>query len=77
MKTYRFTTVITQEGKWYNSRCIELGVVSQGKNIEESQRNLKEAVGLYLEGKSKTKIQRYIPKIKTAPLVTTLELNHA
>lgn len=76
MKTYKFTTVITQEGKWYNSRCIELGVVSQGKNIEESQKNLKEAVSLYLEGKPKTKIQAYIPKTKTAPLVTTLELSY-
>lgn len=77
MKTYRFTTVITQEGRWYNSRCVELDVVSQGKNIEESQKNLKEAVSLYLEGRPKTKIQRYIPKTKTAPLVTTFELNYA
>jgi predicted RNase H-like HicB family nuclease len=47
--TYRFTTIITQEGKWYVARCVELGVVSQGKTIEETQKNLKEAVELYLE----------------------------
>jgi predicted RNase H-like HicB family nuclease len=29
--------------------CIELGVVSQGKTIEEAQANLKEAVELYIE----------------------------
>ena len=73
MTTYKFTTIITQEGKWHVARCIELGVVSQGKTIEESQRNLKEAVELYLEGQPKTK--KYFSK--TAPLVTSLELTYA
>jgi len=36
--TYRFTTTITKEGKWYVARCIELGVVSQGKTIEEAKK---------------------------------------
>ena len=46
---YRFTTTIIKEGKWYVARCLELGVVSQGRTIEESQDNLKEAVELYKE----------------------------
>jgi predicted RNase H-like HicB family nuclease len=71
--SYKFTTVITQEGKWYVARCLELGVVSQGKTIEEAQRNLKEAVKLYLE--DQPKIQRFLSK--TAPLVTILELEYA
>ena len=70
---YRFTTTITKEGKWYVARCLELGVVSQGKTIEKAQGNLKEAVELYLEDQPRTK--RYLPK--EAPLVTTLELKHA
>lgn len=45
----RFTAVITKEEGWYVAHCVELGVVSQGKNIEEAQANLKEAVELYLE----------------------------
>lgn len=45
--TYKFTTVITQEGKWFIARCIELGVVSQGENVESAQKNLKEAIELY------------------------------
>lgn len=45
----RFTAVITKEEKWYVAHCIELGVVSQGKTIEDAQANLKEAVELYLE----------------------------
>ena len=45
----RFTAVITKEDKWYVAHCVELGVVSQGKSIEEAQANLREAVELYLE----------------------------
>jgi predicted RNase H-like HicB family nuclease len=71
--TRKFTIIITKEKKWYVARCIELGVVSQGKTVEEAQKNLREAVGLYLEDN---------PKIKTglsgaAPLITTFDLNCA
>ena len=45
----KFTAVITKEEKWHVAHCLELGVVSQGKKIEEAQANLKEAVELYLE----------------------------
>ena len=45
----RFTAVITKEESWHVAHCLELGVVSQGKSIEEAQTNLKEAVELYLE----------------------------
>ena len=45
----RFTAVINREGEWFVAHCVELGVVSQGKSIEEAQANLKEAVELYLE----------------------------
>mgnify|MGYP003396300858 CR=1 FL=1 len=47
--SYQFTTIIKKEGKWYVARCIELGVVSQGRTIEEAQNNLREAVELYME----------------------------
>ena len=53
--TYKFTTIIIQEGKWYVARCLELGVVSQGRTIEEAQKNLKEAVELYLEDQPRSK----------------------
>jgi predicted RNase H-like HicB family nuclease len=41
--------VISKEEKWYVAHCVELGVVSQGKTIEEAKANLQEAVELYLE----------------------------
>jgi len=71
--SYKFTTIIIQEGKWFVARCVELGVVSQGKTIEESQKNLKEAVELYLEDKPKNK--KYLSK--KAPFITSLELEYA
>ncbi|MDP2932341.1 MAG: type II toxin-antitoxin system HicB family antitoxin [Chloroflexota bacterium] len=45
----KFTAVITKAENWYVAHCVELGVVSQGKTIEEAQGNLREAVELYLE----------------------------
>lgn len=71
--SYKFTTIITQERKWYVARCVELSVVTQGKTIEKAQENLKEAVELYLEDLPKSK--KYFSK--KAPLITTLELKNA
>jgi len=56
----RFTAVITKEGKWYIAHCVELGVVSQGRTIEEAQANLKEAVELYIESFGREDLP-YIP----------------
>ncbi len=70
--TYKFTAVISKEGKWYVSRCLELGVVSQGETIEKAQKNLKEAVDLFLEDRPNIKKV----SLEMAPLVTTFELEH-
>jgi predicted RNase H-like HicB family nuclease len=69
--SYKFTTVITKEGKWFVAYCLELGVVSQGKTIEEAKKNLKEAIELYLE--DQPKLRKTLPK--EPPLITTLELD--
>jgi predicted RNase H-like HicB family nuclease len=39
--SFRFTTLITKEGKFYVAECLELGVVSQGKSIEEAKKIFK------------------------------------
>ncbi|MCD6495670.1 MAG: type II toxin-antitoxin system HicB family antitoxin [Candidatus Aenigmarchaeota archaeon] len=44
-----FSAVIHQEERMFVAKCPEVGTVSQGKTIEESLRNLKEATELYLE----------------------------
>ena len=46
---YRFSALITKEGDWYVARCPELGVTSQGKDVESARANLREAIELYLE----------------------------
>ena len=71
--SYKFTSIITKENKWYVNRCVELGVVSQGKTIEDAQKNLKEAVELYLE--DHPRLNKSI--FKDSPLVTTLEVTNA
>jgi predicted RNase H-like HicB family nuclease len=68
--TYKFTTIINKEGKFYVARCVELGVVSQGKTIESAQKNLLEAVQLYLEDMPKAK--KY--SAKNPAIITTMEV---
>ena len=43
------TVVIQQENGWYVATCLENSVASQGKTMDESLENLKEAIALYYE----------------------------
>jgi len=45
----KLTAAIVQEDDWYVARCLEVEVASQGKSVEESLRNLQEALELYFE----------------------------
>ncbi|TSC93801.1 MAG: hypothetical protein CEN87_751 [Parcubacteria group bacterium Licking1014_1] len=68
--THKLTIIINKEKKGYVATSVDLGVVSQGKTIEEAQNNLKEVIELYLEDNPKAKLEI----AESAPLVTTLEL---
>ena len=70
--SYKFTAIINKEKKWYVAHCVELGVTSQGKTINDAQKNLKEAVELYLE--DNPKIKPYLSK--ESSLITTFELQY-
>jgi predicted RNase H-like HicB family nuclease len=61
------SAVVRQEGKLFVSWCPELDVASQGKSLDESIENLKEAVELYLED------EHARPPVGT-PFVTTFEV---
>ena len=42
--------VIVRSGRWYSAECLELPVVTQGRTLDETVSNLREAVALHLEG---------------------------
>jgi predicted RNase H-like HicB family nuclease len=64
----KFTAIITREETWYVAHCLELGVVSQGKTIEQAQVNLKEAVELYLESFGTEDLPQSIGEVILYPL---------
>ena len=49
MHVQTYTAVVHREEAWYVAECPEVGVVSQGKTLDEAIANLKEATELYLE----------------------------
>jgi len=68
----RFTAVISKEERWFVAHCVELGVVSQGKTIEEAQANLKEAVELYLESFGDEELPQSLAEVMLYPLEVTV-----
>jgi len=42
--------VISRSGRWYAAQCVELAVVTQGRSLDETVANLRDAVQLHLEG---------------------------
>ena len=43
---------ITKGEKFFVAECLELSLVTQGKTIDETIANLREAVALHLEGEN-------------------------
>ena len=61
------TIIIQQEENWYVATDVVSGVASQGKTMDESLLNLKEALELYYKDN--------IPESNPAPIfVTTMEV---
>jgi len=68
--TYTSTVIISKEGKWFVARSVELGVTTQGRTLEEAKKNLREAMGLYLEDMPRSK--KYLTK--ESSFVTSIEV---
>ena len=68
-RTMEFSSVVNKEGKWYVATCPELVVTSQGKTVEESINNLKEAIELYLEDED-----AIVPASNYRPLVRAVKV---
>ena len=43
-------TVISESEGAYVAECLEVGVVTQGESLDETLRNLREAVELFMDG---------------------------
>jgi len=68
-RAVEFSSVVSREGNWYVATCPELGVTSQGKTVEKSIDNLKEAIELYLEDED-----AIVPASNYHPLVTVVKV---
>ena len=44
-----FHVLIEKEDNLYSALCLELNVASQGKTLAETEKNIREAIELYLE----------------------------
>jgi len=64
----KYTAVLTKEGKWFVAHCVELGVVSQGKTVEEARANLKEAAELYIESFGEEDLPESTAEVLFCPL---------
>ncbi|MDD2481724.1 MAG: type II toxin-antitoxin system HicB family antitoxin [Lutispora sp.] len=64
----KVTVLVQKEDNWYVAKCIDNNVASQGKTIEESLTNLKEALELYYENeKPETmNVQTFITTMEVA-----------
>jgi predicted RNase H-like HicB family nuclease len=69
MSIHTYTAVVHREGDWYVAECPEVGVVSQGKTLDEAIANLKEATELYLE--------EFPPPPSERSLITTFDVTYA
>ena len=67
---YTLSAIIEREGNWDVALCPELDVASQGKSIEEANKNLSEAVQLDLE----TADPKEMNFPSEAPFITTFKI---
>ena len=65
----RLTASISREDDWFVARCLEVEVASQGRTIEDSLRNLREALELYFETEP-------LPDVSAVgPILATIEVS--
>jgi predicted RNase H-like HicB family nuclease len=63
----KVTVMVQKDEEWYVAKCLENSVASQGKTIEESLDNLKEALELFYENEK--------PElVNVQTFITTLEV---
>ncbi|MFH1067562.1 MAG: type II toxin-antitoxin system HicB family antitoxin [bacterium] len=74
MKLPKLTVIIEHTPRFFVATCPELDIVSQGKTFKEAERNIQEAVELFLECASEKEINR---RLERKVQIKRLELAHA
>ena len=72
--TRQLTAIIEKEGNGYVALCPQLDIASQGDTIEESRKNLCEAVELFFETASPQEINQ---RLRGEEYVTQFEVTSA
>lgn len=73
-----FSAIFTKEKKGYSVLCPELGIASQGATIPEAEKNIREAIELYIEDMPEKELRQYEgAAAPEAPIVKMLEFSHA
>lgn len=74
MKKLQLTALLEREDDGYVALCPELDVASQGENVDDALKNLREAVDLFLECAPAEEIERrYHPEV----VITRFEATYA
>lgn len=73
---YIFSAVFNKENGGYSALCPELGVASQGKNIKEAEKNIREAVKLYIDDLPQSDLESYTRPIMELPQVKVFEVSN-
>jgi len=68
----RLSVAVSKEGKFYVARGIEVELASQGKNIEEALKNLKEAFELWVKHAEPEELEVFN---KDSPMVTQVAIS--
>ncbi len=68
----KFNVIYSREKSWIVARCLEIDVVSQGRTMKSAEKNIKEAIELYLESFGSPDI----PELKSKPTIKTVSLSN-
>ena len=68
----QFLVAITKEDDFFIARCPELNVTSQGETLEGAEKNIKEAIELYIESFG----TEDLPQKTSKPYLTFVEVAH-
>ncbi len=69
----QFLVSITKEDDFFIARCPELNITSQGGSLEEAEKNIKEAIELYIESFGVEDLPQKVYK----QYITFVEVAHA